>query len=131
MRNVFLTVLLSALLVAVAGAAASGTHIPNKEAASGNQPTASATGKVNVTIANFQFSPKTVTVPVGTTVVWTNENGRHTVVSDSGAFKSEVLTAGKSFEFTFTKAGKYPYHCSLHGESGGKDMAGTVVVTAK
>jgi plastocyanin len=87
-----------------------------------------AADKVTITVTSFQFTPKTITVAPGTTVVWFNKEGRHTIESDKGAFKSPVLTDGKSFEFTFSTAGKYPYHCGFHGESGGKDMAGTVIV---
>lgn len=93
------------------------------------KPMATITGKkVTITITNFNFTPKTITVAAGTTVVWFNKEGKHTVESDNGAFKSEVLTADKSFEFSFSKAGKYAYHCGFHGDTGGKDMAGTVVV---
>jgi plastocyanin len=81
-----------------------------------------------VKISNFQFTPKTLAVPVGGTVEWNNEAGRHMVEADDGSFKSEVLKAGDKFSFTFAKAGKYPYHCTFHGDKGGKDMAGTIVV---
>jgi plastocyanin len=92
------------------------------------KPRASAAGKVTITITNFNFTPKTITVAPGTTVVWYNKEGRHTVESDNGTFKSDTLTADKSYEFTFAKAGKYPYHCEFHGDMGVKDMAGTVIV---
>lgn len=92
------------------------------------KPAATAANKVTITVTSYQFNPKVLNVAVGTTVVWFNKEGRHTVEADKGEFKSDVLTDGKSFEFTFSKAGKYAYHCSFHGESGGKDMAGTVVV---
>ena len=82
-----------------------------------------------VTIKNFAFEPKTLTVKAGTTVVWTDSEGRHTVEADKGEFKSDVLTSGKTFEFKFDKPGKYAYHCGFHGDKGGKDMAGTIVVT--
>lgn len=83
---------------------------------------------VTVKISNFAFTPKSVTVAVGGTVEWVNEAGRHMVEADDGSFKSETLKAGDKFSQTFSKAGKYPYHCTFHGDKGGKDMAGTVVV---
>jgi|SRR5215813_10042750 len=89
---------------------------------------ATADDKGAVTIKNFSFEPKTLTVKAGTTVVWTNSEGRHTVEADKGEFKSDVLTADKTFEFKFDKPGKYAYHCGFHGDKGGKDMAGTIVV---
>ena len=87
-----------------------------------------AANKVTVKISNFQFEPKSLTVKAGTTVEWVNEAGRHTVESDTGAFKSDVLTAGGRFEFKFTKPGAYAYHCGFHGDKGGKDMAGKIIV---
>jgi plastocyanin len=49
---------------------------------------------MEVKIDNFTFGPATLTVPVGTTVTWTNKDDiPHTVVStdDSKTFKSKVL----------------------------------------
>lgn len=87
-----------------------------------------AAATVTVKITNFQFTPKAVTVAVGGTVEWVDEAGRHMVEADDGSFKSETLAAGGKFSHTFAKAGKYPYHCTFHGDKGGKDMAGTVIV---
>ena len=85
--------------------------------------------KATVKIGNFQFTPKNLTVKAGTTVEWVNEAGRHTVEADDGSFKSGTLGDGGRFEFKFEKAGSYPYHCGFHGDKGGKDMAGKIVVT--
>lgn len=90
-----------------------------------------ANNKVVIKLANFKFEPARVTIPAGTTVAWQNDQGRHTIEGDKGEFKSPVLTAGQTFEFTFDKPGTYGYHCGFHGESGGKDMAGTIVVTKR
>jgi plastocyanin len=87
-----------------------------------------AVATVTVKVSSFQFTPKVVTVAVGSTVEWVNSGGRHTVEADDGSFKSDTLADGAKFSHTFAKAGKYPYHCSFHGEKGGKDMAGTVIV---
>ncbi|PYT57228.1 MAG: amicyanin [Acidobacteria bacterium] len=68
-----------------------------------------------VKIDNFSFGPAALTVPVGTTVTWTNRDDiPHTVVSTDGAFKSKVLDTDDKFSFTFSKAGTYPYFCSIH-----------------
>src|SRR5439155_1344916 len=59
-----------------------------------------------VKIDNFSFGPGTLTVPVGTTVTWTNRDDiPHTVVSTDGVFKSKVLDTDEKFSFTFSKAG--------------------------
>ena len=71
--------------------------------------------EVAVKIDNFSFSPATVTVPVGTTVRWTNHDDiPHTVVSDDKTFKSKVLDTDEQFTYTFTKPGTYSYFCSIH-----------------
>lgn len=75
-----------------------------------------------VTIADFAFSPATLTVPVGSTVVWTNQDGSSHLVrfSDAG---SERLKKGTTYTRTFTAPGSYPYECGIHPR-----MTGTVVV---
>jgi plastocyanin len=82
------------------------------------------------------FSPNLVTVKVGDTVTWTNNDDSqpHTVTSGTGsdnpdkgkAFDSgtsALTTKGKTFQHTFTKVGEYPYFCELH-----PSMVGKVVV---
>lgn len=79
-----------------------------------------------ITINNFTFSPKVLTVAVGTKVTWTNKDDEpHTVVNAGSppAFKSAALDSDDSFSFTFTQPGTYQYFCSIH-----PFMTGTVVV---
>jgi plastocyanin len=86
-----------------------------------DQPPATA---AEVKIDNFSFGPQTVTVPVGATVTWTNRDDiPHTVVSTDGVFKSKVRDTDEKFSYTFSKAGTYPYFCSIHPK-----MTGRVVV---
>jgi plastocyanin len=74
-----------------------------------------------VKIDNFVFGPQTLTVPVGTTVTWTNSDDiPHTSVSTEGVFKSKVLDTDEKFSYTFTKAGEYPYYCTIHPKMTGK-----------
>ncbi|MGI8857418.1 MAG: cupredoxin domain-containing protein [Thermomicrobiales bacterium] len=84
---------------------------------------------VAVTIMNFTFQPTPLTVPVGTTVVWTNQDtAPHTATSDPGsafAFDTGTLQKGQSGSITFTTAGSFPYHCNIH-----PNMHAMVVVTA-
>jgi plastocyanin len=78
---------------------------------------------VQVTIDNFTFAPAALSVKVGTTVTWKNQDDiPHTVVS-AGKFKSKALDTDDSFSFTFTAAGDYTYFCSLHPH-----MTGTIKV---
>jgi plastocyanin len=78
---------------------------------------------MEVKIDNFSFGPATLTVPVGTTVTWINRDDiPHTVVStdDSKTLKSKVLDTDEKFSFTFSRAGIYPYFCSVHPKMTGK-----------
>jgi plastocyanin len=87
--------------------------------AANTQQAASATAEVKVD--NFSFGPGTLTVAVGTAVTWTNRDViPHTVVSTDGVFKSKVLDTDEKFSFAFSKAGSYPYFCSIHPKMTGK-----------
>jgi plastocyanin len=75
---------------------------------------------------HYAFVPGATTVPVGATVTWTDmSDASHTVTSDTGAFGSSTLNPNQAFRFTFTQAGTYNYHCSIHSY-----MHGAITVTA-
>jgi len=77
-----------------------------------------------VSIMNMQFTPGSITVTAGTTVTWTNnDNMTHNVTSNSGAFSSGNIEAGKTYSFTFNTKGTFPYTCTIH-----PGMTGTVIV---
>ena len=85
-----------------------------------------ATAGPTVKIDNFVFGPEALTVAVGTTVTWVNQDDiPHTVVANDKSFKSKVLDTDERFSFTFTKPGEYGYFCSLHPH-----MTGKVIVKA-
>lgn len=67
-----------------------------------------------------------VTVQAGQSVTWTweDQGNQHSVTADDGSFESCLQSAGSSFTTTFTKAGAYPYHCTIHAQ-----MKGTVTVS--
>ena len=81
-----------------------------------------------VTIKDYMFSPAAVKVKVGTMVTWTNQDSvNHTVTADTNstdAPESIDIAQGKTYSFTFKKAGTFTYHCFPHPY-----MHGTVVVT--
>ena len=67
------------------------------------------------------FIPDTVTIKVGDTITWSNDDSAaHTVTSgtveagSTGAFDSSLFMSGTTYEFTFDKAGKYDYFCMVH-----------------
>ena len=92
----------------------------------------------SVSVAEYSFTPDTVTVKAGAAVIWTN-NGTvaHTATADGGAWDSGQLSsptgggaygggsAGASYSTTFTSAGTYAYHCANHPTL----MTGVVIVT--
>jgi amicyanin len=82
-------------------------------------------GGTAVAISDFKFNPATLTVPVGATVTWTNNDEEpHTIAAKDGSFHSPGMDTHASYSFTFTTAGSYDYICSIH-----PFMTGTVVVT--
>jgi plastocyanin len=88
--------------------------------AKANSPS-TATAAAEVKIDNFSFGPVALTVAAGTTVTWTNRDDiPHTVVSIEGVFKSKVMDTDEKFSYTFSKAGTFPYYCSIHPKMTGK-----------
>jgi len=71
--------------------------------------------QAEVRIANFAFDPHTLTLAVGTTVTWQNENSApHTVTSQQGWFNSGQLAKDDSFSYQFKKPGTFIYYCENH-----------------
>ena len=74
-----------------------------------------------IKIDNFSFGPGDLTVPLGTTVTWTDHDDvPHLVASEDNIFKSKVLDTDDRFSYTFTKPGTYLYFCSVHPKMTGK-----------
>ena len=85
---------------------------------------AAAQGSTIVMAKGFMFAPTSLTVAAGSTVTWTNRDDEpHSVVSESGLFRSGALDTNESFSFRFDKPGTYRYTCSIHPR-----MVGTIVV---
>jgi plastocyanin len=93
----------------------------------------------SVSAFDFQFSPSPTQISVGGQVTWTNNGPSiHTVTSDSGQWDSGLISAqgsggdpysgggsaGGSYIRTFSQAGTFTYHCSIHA-----NMKGTITVT--
>ena len=74
-----------------------------------------------VTIDNFTFGPKELTIAVGTTVKFVNHDDiPHTVVEKKLSFRSKALDTDDSYSYTFATAGSFDYFCSLHPHMVGK-----------
>jgi len=122
-----LLTIVSILLVACGGGSSSSTMTPTTPT-----PTpAPATGSTPVsipmnarTLGPSAFNPSPLTISVGTTVRWTNDDTiAHDSTSNTNVWASGNMNPGAHFDFTFQTAGTYPYHCTIHS-----GMTGTVVV---
>jgi len=119
-------------LTAACGSSGGGASTPAPTSPTPTTPApAPAAGTQNVSIvANSQslgskaYSPNPLTIAVGTTVRWTNDDTiPHTSTADASAWNSGNLNPGDHFDFMFAAAGTFTYHCTIH-----RGMVGTVVV---
>lgn len=95
-----------------------------------------------VTVSNFMFTPRSLTINAGDTVTFTNAGGSHNVLADDNSFRCAHgcdgdgaggignVSSGWSFTRTFNTAGTIRYFCELHGSAGGGGMAGSIIVNA-
>jgi plastocyanin len=68
-----------------------------------------------VVLKNFMFSPMSLTIKAGSTVTWKNLDGEpHTIVNDSGLFRSSALDQNDTYKYTFDKPGVYKIFCGIH-----------------
>jgi plastocyanin len=85
---------------------------------------AGAADTARVVVKEFMFEPMSLKVGAGTKVTWANlDDEPHTVVSDTGVFRSGAMDTGDTYSFTFDKPGTYHFTCSIHPR-----MVGTIVV---
>lgn len=78
-----------------------------------------------VSIQGSSYSPSSLTIAVGDTVLWTNRDGvNHTVTSNTGTeLDSPMLSNGETYQHIFNTNGTFGYHCTVH-----PGMTGTVSV---
>jgi plastocyanin len=68
-----------------------------------------------ITITGMQYTPATLTIKPGDTVVWVNKDiVAHTATSTTAAFNSKMIPPEKSWKMIFKTKGDYPYVCSYH-----------------
>ena len=93
--------------------------------ASAPAPAPASQSGSSISISNFKFVPATLTVRHGATVRVTNgDSTAHTVTADDGhSFDSGTVQPDGSKTLTVSRAGRFPYHCSIHSF-----MKGTLVV---
>jgi plastocyanin len=74
-----------------------------------------------VAIDSLRFQPESLTVKVGDSVVWVNQDPfPHTVTSTAAGVDSHTIDPGKSWTYTATKPGDFPYTCTFHPMMSGR-----------
>jgi predicted lipoprotein with Yx(FWY)xxD motif/plastocyanin len=89
---------------------------PPKPAAPAPPAPPVATSKTyNIDMKNFAFSNLELTIEVGSTVIFTNQDGtNHNAQAVDGSFETKLLAKGESASVTFNKAGTFDYFCMPH-----------------
>jgi plastocyanin len=114
-----LSLLAVAAVLVGCGGGSEGTDRTSSAAGSSGQEAAA------VTIADYEYAPAKLTIPVGTTVTFSNRDSTpHTATSKrQGAFESGSIDTGKSAKVTLDETGTFAYYCLFH-----PFMKGTIVV---
>jgi len=87
-------------------------------------PVLSGASQVNVEIADYDFSPRELTVQTGVAITWTNRDSvPHDATDVAGAWATGTLRQGKSATIVFDWPGEYEYLCTIH-----PNMKGTLTV---
>jgi plastocyanin len=104
------------LVPVVAAAAAAALAVPSGSAdARTVRAVATAARAGSVTVANMAFSPAAVSTSLGGSVTWTfKDTIAHTTTSDQGFWDSGTRSGGATYRHTFTSAGTFAYHCTIH-----------------
>jgi plastocyanin len=76
----------------------------------------SGAGQQGVSIRNFTFEPRTITVKTGARITVSNRDSTaHTASSDDGSsFETGSIAPGSSRTITLKRTGRVTYHCSIH-----------------
>ena len=133
----FLAAPVVALLLAACGGGGSYGTGPGNPGGGSNPGGGNNSSPNTVTLTADSFSPSSLTVPANTTVTWkwdscSDPGGyggystcvSHNITFDDGSNISSGSQSSGTFSRTFTAAGTYKYHCSIHGAA----MSGQVVV---
>lgn len=102
------------------------TAVALKAVAESPAPLISSSRQATVSIDDFKFTPRELSVSVGDTVTWVNRDDvPHTATSkdDPPTFDSKALDTDDKYSFTFTKPGTYSYYCKVHTH-----MTGSIIV---
>jgi plastocyanin len=106
--------------------AAPPANTPAESAPAEGAPAEAEAAPGAVAMKGIRFLPGDITVKVGDTITWTNEDpvDHDAVDEEGGKFKSELFGKGETFEYTAEEAGTINYVCTVH-----PGMDGTITVT--
>jgi plastocyanin len=127
-------VLAVALLLAAAACGGNNSNSTPAPSSTGTTTTGGTTTGATTTVTmpigasgltTTAYAPNPVTIKVGDSINWVNNDSiAHTSTANNGTtFNSGIINPGASFRATFTTAGSFPYHCTIH-----PNMVGTVTV---
>ena len=135
MKNIFILLTIAVILVIVCGCTQSSTSNQSTTAVTTQtiqlltvtttqlpQTTASVSDNT-IRIKNFAFDPASITVKVGSTVRWVNQDSANHRILFADKVDSNVLASQQSYSRKFDRAGTYDYSCTIH-----PSMHGTVIV---
>jgi plastocyanin len=92
--------------------------------AAAHPASAAAPDSTQIQIKDFMFAPNSLTIKAGATVTWANKDDEpHSVVSDTGLFRSGAVDTDETFSYKFVQPGTYHFTCSIHPR-----MVGTIIV---
>jgi plastocyanin len=118
-KSTFLMAMIMILALAVLLVGCSGATTPPASTGGGTAP---STGGATVVEKGFAFTPTSLTVKVGDTVTFSNEDSApHVVKIDNAELGQQA--PGASVTWKASKAGTFPYSCTIH-----PSMTGEVVV---
>jgi plastocyanin len=119
-----LILILTAIVIVAGGIAIAKSGDDSDMAMSGMTHNTAMTGtkqpvaKNMVIIDNLAFGPESLSVKVGTTVTWRNDDtASHTITFEDSSLadqSSDLTAPGKTFKHTFDSAGTFSYHCTPH-----------------
>jgi plastocyanin len=78
-------------------------------------PAAQKAVTYEVAMRNIKFVPKKITVAVGDTITWRNEDSEpHNAIAEDDSFRTDTIQQGETVSATIDEAGSHPYFCSIH-----------------
>lgn len=90
-------------------------------------PAPGGPGLYTITIKNFEFTPRDLTIAPGSKITWVNKDEEpHKLSEVNSTFASQPLDTDGSFTYEFKAAGRFEYFCTLHPR-----MTGHIVVEGK